>query len=239
MHCYTAKEDKIPINLPVRFTGDPEDISVDSLLELPPEKTAFLIVDCVGVREDDPLRRVIDEKISPSVHAARDAGMRVVYIYSYPSGGSDGPYSVYQELHRTRRQESWKAHRWRRTIEPPWPASIEPHAEDAMIAKCAQNSFQNSMLDDYLRGWGVTTVLVTGFSFKSCVFYTMVGAFERNYRVVLLRDGTHPAGMNEFRDTLDDSLPEKGWVRLVLTRLIEDHLGYTSTCQQLIDACRM
>ena len=38
-------------------------------------------------------------------------------------------------------------------------------------------------------------------------------------------------------DTQDSSLPEGGWVRLVLTRLIEDHLGYSSTCQELVNAC--
>ena len=66
----------------------------------------------------------------------------------------------------------------------------------------------------------------------------MVGAFEHNYRVIFLRDGTHLPGENEFRDTLNDDLPEKGWVRLVLTRLIEDHLGYSATCADLRAACR-
>lgn len=45
-------------------------------------------------------------------------------------------------------------------------------------------------------------------------------------------------GENEFPDTIDDNLPEKGWVRLVLTRLIEDHLGYSSTCQELTEAIK-
>jgi len=70
------------------------------------------------------------------------------------------------------------------------------------------------------------------------LFYTMVGAFENNYRAVFLRDGTHPPGENEFRDTLNYELPEKGWVRLVLTRLIEDHLGSSSTCTELIQSCK-
>jgi hypothetical protein len=56
--------------------------------------------------------------------------------------------------------------------------------------------------------------------------------------VVFLRDGTHLPGENEFRDTVNEDLPEKGWVCLVLTRLIEDHLGYSSTCTELIHACQ-
>lgn len=106
------------------------------------------------------------------------------------------------------------------------------------IAKCAQSGFRDTYLDRYLRAWGIDTLLVVGFSFKSCVFYTLVGAFERNYRAILLRDGTDPEGTNEFGDTRDDGLPERGWVRLVLTRLIEDHLGYTSTCAEVRAACR-
>ena len=31
----------------------------------------------------------------------------------------------------------------------------------------------------------------------------MVGAFEREYRVVFLRDGTDPVGTNEFQDTIN------------------------------------
>ena len=78
-----------------------------------------------------------------------------------------------------------------------------------------------------------------GFRFKSCLFYTIVGAFERNYRIVFLRDGTDPIGAIEFPDTLDTALPAGGWVRTVLTRLIGDHLGYTSTCEEFVRSCEI
>jgi hypothetical protein len=82
------------------------------------------------------------------------------------------------------------------------------------------------------------SMVMAGFRFKSCLFYTAVGAFERNYRAILLRDGTDPPGSNEFADTVDASLPGGGWVRTILTRFLEDHLGYSSTCAELIAACR-
>ncbi len=106
-----------------------------------------------------------------------------------------------------------------------------------MIAKSAQSGFVNTYLDRYLRSYGIETLIVVGFSFKSCLFYTLVSAYEHNYRVIFLRDCTDPPGTNEFSDTVDLSLPEKGWVRLVLTRLIEDHLGYSSTSGEIIAAC--
>jgi nicotinamidase-related amidase len=109
---------------------------------------------------------------------------------------------------------------------------------EPIIEKCGQNGFRESSLDFFLRTNGIETLLCAGFSFKSCLFYTMVGAAEHNYRVVFLRDGTHLPGENEFGDTINDQLEEKGWVRLVLTRLIEDHLGYSSTCEELVRACK-
>lgn len=107
-----------------------------------------------------------------------------------------------------------------------------------VIGKREQSGFIRTDLDAVLRRLGVDTLLAVGFSFKSCLFQTLVNAFQHNYRVIFLRDGTDPPGTNEFPDTGDDSLLDKGWVRLVLTRLIEDHLGYSSTCAELIDTCK-
>ena len=112
-----------------------------------------------------------------------------------------------------------------------------PSPSDLVIGKTEQSGFIGTDLDTSLRGLGVDTLLAVGFSFKSCLFQTIVNAFQHNYRAIFLRDGTDPPGTNEFPDTGDESLPEKGWVRLVLTRLIEDHLGYSSTCKELVDTC--
>ena len=106
-----------------------------------------------------------------------------------------------------------------------------------VIGKREQSGFVGTDLDAVLGRLGVDTLLAVGFSFKSCLFQTLVSAFQHNYRVVFLRDGTDPPGTNEFPDTGNDSLLDKGWVRLVLTRLIEDHLGYSSTCAELIGRC--
>lgn len=105
------------------------------------------------------------------------------------------------------------------------------------MGKRGQSGFIGTDLDQSLRDCGIETLLAVGFSFKSCLFYTLVNAFQCNYRVVFLRDGTDPQGTNEFPDTGDSSLAAGGWVRAVLTRLIEDHLGYTSTCGEVIDSC--
>ena len=53
-------------------------------------------------------------------------------------------------------------------------------------------------------------MLAVGLSFKSCLCHTLVDAFQHNYWVISLRDGTDSQGTNEFPGTLDDTLPEKG-----------------------------
>ena len=223
------------LELPVRFTGPSEDLHQYTTLHLEISKTAFLLVDCTFENPPESgVGRVLRETLAPTLAAVRSANVKSVFIY----GGDHGdPYSINLELHGTRRERARPQISWP-LPQPSWIPGIEPQMGDAVIEKCGQNAFRATSLDFYLRTNGIETLLCVGFSFKSCLFYTLVGAAEHNYRVVFLRDGTHPLGENEFPDTLNEALPEKGWVRLVLTRLIEDHLGYSSTCTELIAACK-
>jgi nicotinamidase-related amidase len=222
------------IHLPVRFTGERGDSHACTTLNLEIATTAFLLVDCNG--DCGPACNVvIEQSIAPTLAAVRSVGMKAIFLYNAPHA-PDGPRSMHQELHLTRRGRAPTPANWHPVI-PTWSPGIAPRPDEPIIPKSAQSGFRDTYLDRYLRAWGIETIITIGFSFKSCLFYTLVGAFEHNYRVVFLRDGTDPPGTNEFPDTRDDTLPEKGWVRLVLTRLIEDHLGYSSTCGELIAAC--
>ena len=188
----------MPIELPVRFTGDNEDEHQYATLDLEPAKTAFLLVDCEFVNEpDSPVGQVLRRVIAPALATARGAGIKPVFLYG---GDHHGPRSIGLELHGTRRGRPRPATAWPLPL-PRWVPGIEPLEDEAVIAKCGQGGFHDTSLDHYLRTNGFENLLCVGFSFKSCLFYTLVGAFERNYRVVFLRDGTHPPGENEFRDT--------------------------------------
>ncbi len=221
------------ITLAVRFTGRDATTHAETTLVLPVDRTALLLIDCNGDC-GEACNVVIQTHIAPTLHTVRQLGMKVVFVYN--EGRIIAPSSRPTELHELRRglplgQESL------RPITPTWADCIAPRADEPIIAKRAQNAFVGTYLDSYLRGWGIDTLLMVGFSFKSCLFYSMIGAFEREYRVIFLRDGTHPIGANEYSDTVNPQLDEGGWVRRVLTRLIEDHLGYSSTCAALIQAC--
>lgn len=223
------------IELSARFTSTTDDTQPQfTTLRLPTDHTAFLLVDCNGDCGDD-CNTVIQANIAPALQAARSVGMKVVFVYNEePILAPASRQAEYHELRRGRplRQQTIRPH------QPLWADCIAPLDDEPIIAKRTQNAFVGSQLDSWLRSWQIETLIAVGFSFKSCLFYTLVGAFEREYRVVFLRDGTHPPGTNEFRDTLNPELADGGWVRLVLTRLIEDHMGYSSTSGELIASCR-
>lgn len=223
------------LELPVRFTGDADALHEWTTLHVEIPKTAFLLVDCTFENPPESgVGQVIRQILVPTLAVVREVGIKPVFLY----GGDRGaPHAIESELHGTRRSQTRKVSPWPLPI-PAWVPGLAPQEGDAVIEKCGQNGFRATQLDAYLRAHGIETLLCAGFSFKSCLFYTLVGAFEHNYRVVFLRDGTHPLGENEFPDTRNKALEEKGWVRLVLTRLIEDQLGYSSTCAELIQACR-
>jgi len=222
------------IRVPVRFTSTTEALVEYQTITVETDSTAFLLVDCDG--DCGPLcNQVIEKHIAPTLHAVRTVGIKPIFLYGEPL--PDGPHSMPGELHWTRRNEQQPPVSWQPS-QPSWASSIRPLPDEPTLAKSAQSGFVNTYLDRYLRAWGIDTLLVVGFSFKSCLFYTLVSAYEYNYRVIFLRDGTDPLGTNEFPDTINPALPDKGWVRLVLTRLIEDHLGYSSTCAAIIAACQ-
>lgn len=221
------------IKLPVRFTGSDATTHAETTLVLPVDRTALLLIDCNGDCGTE-CNAVIQTHIASALYAARQVGMQAVFVYN--EGRIIAPASHPTELH-TLRRGSPLSEGSLRPMQPTWADSIAPRADEPIIAKVSQNAFVGTYLDSYLRGWGIDTLLMVGFSFKSCLFYSMIGAFEREYRVVFLRDGTDPVGTNEFTDTANPKLDEGGWVRLVLTRLIEDHLGYSSTCAALVQAC--
>ncbi|MEM7034847.1 MAG: isochorismatase family protein [Chloroflexota bacterium] len=222
------------LTLPARLTGDHEDITKHITLNLDVAKTAFLLVDCDDVNTPgDPVDMVIKQTLAPTLATVRSVGMKVVFLHG---GGHDDSHSIKQERHLFRTGTRGKPRPWVPST-PKWVANVEPEYGDPVIEKNGQSGFRETSLDFCLRTNGIETLLRVGFSFKSCLFYTMVDAAQLNYRVIFLRDGTHPLGENEFRDTVDETLAEKGWVRLVLTRLFEDHWGYSAMCADLITGC--
>jgi nicotinamidase-related amidase len=220
------------IDLPVRFHDHQQRHTTLSLLA---DRTAFAIVDCYG--DCGPEHNlVVERQIAPALAVARRIGMKIIYFHNAP-GGEGGPGNVSRELHGTRHGRERLGPRGWKPIQPDYAPSIAPRDDEPEFQKAQRNGFQDTFVEQYLRTWGIDTLVVVGFSLRSCLYHTVHGAVEHNYRAIVLRDCTCPAGTKEFPDTLDPANPEGGWVRFVLQRMIETNEGYTATSAEFVRAC--
>jgi nicotinamidase-related amidase len=66
---------------------------------------------------------------------------------------------------------------------------LEPRADELVIDKRYYDGFNGTGLDGALRARGITTLVVTGTMTDICVLATVVGGFNREYRMVVVEDG--------------------------------------------------
>jgi len=90
-----------------------------------------------------------------------------------------------------------------------WEAESHPalraHPEDIVVTKTRGSAFLRTDLEDVLRGLGVDTVVMAGFSTNRCVGLTAIDAWERDFQVMLAGDavlGTSPADGSLMLDYL-------------------------------------
>lgn len=230
------------LELPVRWWGGAgyyrdemqEDGHCYGQLELELERTAFLIVDS-DCGEGNPY---VEQGIAPALAAARQLGMRVLYIHNDFSL-VDEPGSIKREIHGSRWGDETAAERTsppRQPKRPNYSPSIQPLPHEPDFPKREWSGFHETHVDYHLRCHDVKNLIAVGFSQRACLYLTLAGAVEHNYRVVLLRDCTHSA---EYPDTVDESLPEGGWLRKIMFRNFEHIIGYTSTSAELVAACEL
>lgn len=197
--------------------------------------TAFVLVDCDG----DGARDVVVNRIAPSLEMARRLGMNVFFFHE-DAYGLGGPRDITRELLGTRfgrdlPQSVLERPQWR-SVRPAYHPSIAPLESEADFPKDSKDGFQTTNVDYYLKSWGIETIIAVGFSLRSCLYHTCMGARHNNYRVIMLRDCTTPPGQGEFPDTIDPANPEGGWMRFAFIRQFETNIGYTSTSEEFIRA---
>jgi len=219
------------LRLPVRWYSNETRYSE---LELEVQRTAFMIVDsdCGSGNE------YVEKGIAPALAAAREIGMKVIFIHNDFSL-VDEPGSIKREIHGTRWGNPEAATRpppsKRTPLIPNYSPSIQPLPHEPDFPKREWSGFHETNVDYHLRCYDIKTLIAVGFSQRACLYQTVAGAVEHNYRVVMLRDCTHSA---EYPDTVDKSLPEGGWLRKVMLRNFEHIIGYTSTSQEFVVACK-
>jgi nicotinamidase-related amidase len=140
------------------------------------DKPALIVIDVQ--REyfdpDGPLRLpdgpVVLDRLVPLVNQCRDQHIPVIHIVHEEPAGSGvfepGSTNV--------------------TIMP----QVDPKAGEPRILKHLPGAFDNTNLDDVLRGLGTRTVIISGFMTHMCCDTTAREAQARGYDVVFLADGT-------------------------------------------------
>lgn len=172
-----------------------------------PRRTAVLVVDMqndfvhpsgkcalsgMPIRDADQ----VADAINRLVDAARGHGARPVFIRVEHGLRVDNP--AYRARYAARGMDpadplcaegTWGAEPYARVRRP---AEGEP-----TFIKHGYDAFHADGLDDYLRGEGIETVVVTGVVTNLCVLGTAAGAFERGYHVVVPRECTAAATLRE------------------------------------------
>jgi hypothetical protein len=69
------------LEMPVRFTGQYEDLHEFTTLELEFDKTAFLLVDCFDDDPESGVGQVLHNIIRPTLAAVRSIGMKPIFVY--------------------------------------------------------------------------------------------------------------------------------------------------------------
>jgi nicotinamidase-related amidase len=86
---------------------------------------------------------------------------------------------------------------------------LEPHSGDHLVSKQRVGAFIGTLLDDYLRGRGVTQVFVTGVSTSFGVESTARSAYDFGYNVVFVVDAMTDRDADAHRHSVEKIFP--GW----------------------------
>ena len=225
------------LDIPVRYYKDYPggyDYGYETL-SLPLAECTFLLVDVDGTSPNP----VTENRIAPALEAARNVGLRIAYVHNDLRLVADPGNIVGEFWGKTKNRGRDGLQPWREAgpdFEPRYLDCVAPREGEPNFPKWIWSGFHDTFLDQHLRSWGTRTLIVVGYSRRACMHYTCAEAVGRNYRVVLLRDASNGAEI-EFPDTIDESIPEGGWLNKVVLRNFEHLIGYTTTSAEFVDAC--
>jgi ureidoacrylate peracid hydrolase len=102
-------------------------------------------------------------------------------------------------------------------------AELAPKADELVVRKHYYDAFNGTVLDGALRARGVTTLVVTGTMTDICVLATVIGGFNREYRVLVVEDGVATLWPEIQRATLD--IVRRAYARVLSAKELADELA--------------
>ena len=101
---------------------------------------------------------------------------------------------------------------------------LEPRPGELVVDKRYYDAFNGTALDGALRALGITTLVVTGTMTDICVLATVVGGFNREYRMVVAEDGVATLWPEIQRATLD--IIGRAFARVASVKDIADQVAH-------------
>jgi nicotinamidase-related amidase len=94
-------------------------------------------------------------------------------------------------------------------------AELAPRPEDVVVTKHTTSPFHTTDLGVYLRRFGITTLILTGYSTTGVVEGALRDARDQDYDCVVVRDGCAAATVQEHDACMDLVFPRMAWVATV------------------------
>ena len=101
--------------------------------------------------------------------------------------------------------------------------ALAPRADELVIRKHWYDAFAGTALDGALRARGVTSLVVTGTMTDICVLATVIGAFNREYRITVAEDAVATLWPDIQRATLD--IVRRAYGRVLSAKEIADEVS--------------
>lgn len=211
------------------------DDAFRSALPLDPGRTALLVVDMQrafvepGQAMEVPPARDVVPRIQELIGIFREKGLPVVFTeFTY----SPAAPLLVGELHPEHRpaapgaptgfglpSSSCLAGEDNARVIP----DLAPRADELVIRKHYYDGFNGTVLDGALRARGIRTLVVTGTMTDICVLGTVIGGFNREYRMIVVEDGVATLWPEIQRATLD--IIRRAYARVLSAKELSDELA--------------
>jgi nicotinamidase-related amidase len=207
----------------------------EQALALAPGRTALLVVDMQrafldpGEAMEVPPAREIVPRLAELVSLFREQGLPVIFTeFMY---AENAPLLV-GALHPEHRRAAPGAPRGfglpsssclvgeanAATV-----SDLEPRADELVVRKHYYDGFRGTVLDSALRARGITHLVITGTMTDICVLATVVGGFNREYRMTVVEDGIATLWPDIQRATLD--IIGRAYARVLPAKAVADEIA--------------
>lgn len=102
-------------------------------------------------------------------------------------------------------------------------ADLKPQPGETVIRKYWYDAFNQTALDGALRARDIKSLIITGIMTDICVLATIIGAFNHEYKMVVLKDATATLWPNIQEATLD--IVQRAYARVITAKEVKDEIN--------------